>query len=88
VRFIHRNAWPVTRVAASVVWLVAWALTVTGTIPKDFASALPLVTMAVPTITITVLAGNEAPATEHFSLSVDPSTGELSLNRQRASAAA
>jgi hypothetical protein len=39
-------------------------------------------------ITITVLAGNETPVSEHFSLSVDPSTGELSLTRQQASAAA
>lgn len=61
MRFIHRNAWPVTRVAASVVWLVAWsALTVTGTIPKDFASALPLVTMAVPTILLVISEFNHA----------------------------
>jgi hypothetical protein len=61
VRFIQRNAWLVARVSTSVVWLVAWsALTVTGAIPKDFASALPLVTMAVPTILLVIAEFNHA----------------------------
>jgi len=51
VRFIHRNGWLVARVTASVVWLVAWSvLTVTGTVPKDYGSALPVVALAVPTV--------------------------------------
>ena len=61
MRFIQRNAWLVARVSTSVVWLVAWsALTVTGTIPKDFAPALPLVAMAVPTILLVVAEFNHA----------------------------
>jgi hypothetical protein len=63
VQFIHRHGWSLVRVTASVLWLVAWsALTVTGTIPKDFSSALPLFAMTVPTVLLVVAEVNHAQA--------------------------